>query len=126
MVAKSVVPGTHGVHGYATVGAPSLTGRGGDKPSTKISNRVGLMANGLCFHQRTHGFMQEGNYPGEDVDLAYRDHLKLSVSGYVYVRRIFESGQVEYMKYDIEDPGENRTPVTAQAYFAVRADSFER
>jgi len=70
--------------------------------------------------------MQEGSYPGEDADLAYRDYLKLSVSGYVYVKRVFESGQVEYMKYDIQDPGENETPVSAQAYAAVRADPYER
>lgn len=55
------------------------------------------------------------------------DFFKWSSDGErVYLKRVFENGQKIFSYFNINDPGENETPITRQAYTAVRCDEFQR
>jgi hypothetical protein len=60
-------------------------------------------------------------------DFSFEEFIKWASDGeYVYVKRVFENGQRLFCRFDINDPGENETPITRQAYAAVRSAEFRR
>ena len=65
--------------------------------------------------------------PSQDIDhtnmydFRSEEYFKWSADGgWVYLKRVFENGQVLFSCVDINDPGQNEIPVTRQAYAAVR------
>ena len=60
-------------------------------------------------------------------EFPFEEFNKLSSDGeYVYVKRVFQNGQMLFCRFDVNDPGQNETPITRQAYTAVRSDEFRR
>lgn len=60
-------------------------------------------------------------------DFPNNEFCKWSADGrLVYLKRIFENGQILYTRFDINDPGQNETPITRQAYTSVRCQEFQR
>lgn len=60
-------------------------------------------------------------------DFPSEEYCKWSADGeLVYLKRIFENGQILYTRFDINDPGQNESPITRQAYTSVRCQEFQR
>lgn len=60
-------------------------------------------------------------------EFPFEETIKWSSDGeYVYVKRVFQNGQMLFCRFDINDPGENEMPITRQAYAAVRSAEFRR
>ncbi len=60
-------------------------------------------------------------------DFPNNEFCKWSADGsLVYLKRVFENGQILYTRFDINDPGQSETPITRQAYTSVRCQEFQR
>lgn len=60
-------------------------------------------------------------------DFPSEEFCKWSSDGeWVYLKRVFDNGQVLFSRFDINDPGQNEVPITRQAYTAVRCEQFQR
>lgn len=60
-------------------------------------------------------------------DFPSEEFCKWSIDGkWVYLKRIFENGQILFTRFDIDDPGQNEYLITRQAYSAVRCHEFQR
>lgn len=60
-------------------------------------------------------------------DFPSEEYCKWSSDGeWVYLKRVFENGQILFSRFDINDPGQNEIPITRQAYTAVRCEQFQR
>lgn len=60
-------------------------------------------------------------------DFPCEEFCKWSSDGeWVYLKRVFENGQILFSRFDINDPGQNEIPIARQAYTAVRCVEFQR
>ena len=60
-------------------------------------------------------------------DFPSEEFCKWSADGeWVYLKHVFENGQILFSRFDINDPGQNAIPISRQAYTAVRCEEFQR
>ena len=60
-------------------------------------------------------------------DFPCEEYCKWSSDGeWVYLKRVFENGQIFFTRFDINDPGQNEIPISRQAFTAVRCQQFQR
>jgi hypothetical protein len=70
---------------------------------------------------------QEPINPTNMFDFEFEEFFTFSACGkYVYVKRLFSNGRALYSIYDVNDPGENESPVSPHAYRAVRFPEVHR
>jgi hypothetical protein len=52
--------------------------------------------------------------------------VRLGLRGWVYARITFSDGSVEYERFDIDDPGENRYPSTSRSFNQCKGPELNR
>lgn len=60
-------------------------------------------------------------------DHASKEFYKWSADGkWIYLKHVFENGQILFSRFDINDPSEKAIPITRRAYTAVKCKESER
>jgi hypothetical protein len=57
----------------------------------------------------------------------FEEYFKLTKCGdFIYIKRLFNNGEALYFRVDVNDPGENETPISSRAYRSTRFDEIHR